>query len=433
MEQKRETPIGRIGVDVKGAMSEAISNAYKDSEKGGIYKIFRVENDVYERVIFVQSDGIQRVDIRKRTRKAIAERYGNRFVENTPYYDGFVNIPSHTDYQQVIPNGGNGLYNKYHSLMHQPQQGEHPAWDILVDHIGGKQRELLWDYLTILYRYPTHTLPVLCLASKENGTGKSTFANALGWMFGQNVSLLTQTDLQSQFNFYVTKLLAVFEEVSDSKKAINTIKAFSTAKSASLNEKNEKQTNVESFLKILINTNNEADFIRASDSDVRYWIIRVKPLEHFDPDFDTKLRNEVPAVMWTLAHRTISTPKQSRMWFAPHLLKTEALAVVVENSRSRCAKDIWLWIEEVFDEHPDGFGANLSEISQALSMRNCRYTPSEIADTLKNEFMLDNPNHWYKNPNGVGKTGRAYEFRRKGEEGKEYSKEGVIDEEDLPF
>ena len=63
-------------------------------------------------------------------------------------------------YKQVIPNGANGLYNKYHSLMPQPQQGEHPAWDILIDHIGGEQRELLWDYLTILYRYPTHTLPV---------------------------------------------------------------------------------------------------------------------------------------------------------------------------------------------------------------------------------------------------------------------------------
>ena len=433
MLSQKQTPIGQIGANLKGAISEAISNHYKDSEKNGLPQIFRVENDVYERVTFVQSDGVQRIDVRKRTRKAIAERLGNRYVESTPYYDGFVNIPSHTDYKQVIPNGGNGLYNKYHSLMHQPQQGEHPAWDILIDHIGGKQRELLWDYLTILYRYPTHTLPVLCLASKQNGTGKSTFANALGWMFGQNVTLLTQTDLNSQFNFYVTKLLAVFEEISESKKAINTIKAFSTAKSASLNEKNEKQTNVESFLKILINTNNEADFIRASDSDVRYWIIRVKPLENFDPDFDTKLRNEVPTVMWTLANRAISTPKQSRMWFAPHLLKTDALAAVVENSRSRCAKDIWLWCEDVFDEHPDGFGAILSEITQGLTTRGCRYSPSEIADTLKNEFMLDNPNHWYKNPNGVGKTGRAYEFRRKGEEGKEYSKEGVIDEEDLPF
>lgn len=433
MLNEKQTPIGQIGVDVRGAMSEAISNYCKDSEKDEFPQIFRVENDVYERVIFVQSDGTQRADVRKRTRKAIAERLGNRYVENTPYYDGFVNMPSHTDYKQIIPNGSNGLYNKYHALLYQPQQGEHPAWNVLIDHIGGEQRELLWDYLTILYCHPTHTLPVLCLASKENGTGKSTFANALGLIFGQNVSLLTQTDLNSQFNFFVTKLLAVFEEISDSKKAINTIKAFSTAKSVSLNEKNEKQTNVESFLKILINTNNEADFIRASDSDVRYWIIRVKPLEHFDPDFDAKLRNEVPAVMWTLLNRVICTPKRSRMWFDPQLLKTEALAVVVENSRSRCAKDIKLWVEEVFDEHPDGFGANLSEIAQALSMRNCRYAPSEIADTLKNEFTLDNPNHWYKNPNGVGKTGRAYEFRRKGEEGKDYSKEGVIDEEDLPF
>lgn len=406
MEQKRETPIGRIGVDVQGAMREAISNTYKDSEKGGIYKIFRVENDVYERVPFVKNDGMQRIEIRKRTRKAIAERYGNRFVENTPYYDGFVNIPSHTNYQQVVPNGGNGLYNKYHPLMFQPEQGVHPSWDILIDHIGGEQRDLLWDYLTILYRYPTQILPVLCLASKENGTGKSTFANALGWIFGENVSLLTQTDLQSQFNFWVTKLIAVFEEVSDSKKAINTIKAFSTAKSASLNEKNEKQTNVESFLKILINTNNEDDFIKANNEDIRYWVIRVKPIDTYDPNFDSKLLAEVPAVMWTLVHREISTPKKSRMWFEPRLLKTEALANVVANSRSECAKEILEWAGDKIRASGKGFSANLTDIKDDMG---CKYERTPIRNALKELGMTPTDGRYIKWDGSSG-NGRYYTF-----------------------
>lgn len=433
MEQKRETPIGRIGVDVKGAMSEAISNTYKDSEKGGIYKIFRVENDVYERVIFVQSDGTQRVDIRKRTRKAIAERLGNRYVENTPYYDGFVNMPSHTDYKQIIPNGNNGLYNKYHALLYQPQQGEHPAWDVLIDHIGGEQRELLWDYLTILYCHPTHTLPVLCLASKENGTGKSTFANALGMIFGQNVSLLTQTDLNSQFNFFVTKLLAVFEEISDSKKAINTIKAFSTAKSVSLNEKNEKQTNVESFLKILINTNNEDDFIKANNEDIRYWVIRVKPLQYFDPDFDEKLRTEVPAVMWTLAHREISTPKKSRMWFEPRLLKTEALANVVANSRSECAKEILEWAGDKIRDSGKGFSANLTDIKKDME---CRYERNAIKNALK-ELCMTPTDGRYVRWDGSNGNGRHYDFTLPTAEDPKVAKEEleriIQEDENAPF
>lgn len=425
----KHTPTRQIEVDIK----EAIYNQHKVSENIGNHKVFRVENDIYECVPFIKNDGTQHIEIRKRTRRAIAERFGNRFIENTPYYDGFVNLPSHIDYKQIIPNGGNGLYNKYHPLIFQPQQGTHQAWDILIDHIGGVQRDLIWDYLTILYRYPTQILPVLCLTSKENGTGKSTFANALGWIFGENVSILTQTDLNSQFNFWVTKLVAVFEEVSDSKKAINTIKAFSTAKNASLNEKNEKQTNVESFLKILINTNNEEDFIKASNEDIRYWVIRVKPIENYDPNFDTKLLDQVPAVMYTLKNREISTPKKSRMWFDPQLLKTEALANVIANSRSECSKEILEWAGDKIRASGKGFSANLTDIKDDMG---CKYERSHIKNALKELGMTPTDGRYIK-WDGCNGNGRHYDFTLPTAEDHKIAKEEweriIQEDENAPF
>ena len=89
--------------------------------------------------------------------------------------------------------------------------------DMLMKRIFGEQEALGWDYLTLLYRKPTQVLPVLCLVSPENHTGKSSFGNALSYLFGANVGFYTQDDLNSSFNSWeIQAILRNFKRLYDS-------------------------------------------------------------------------------------------------------------------------------------------------------------------------------------------------------------------------
>jgi hypothetical protein len=53
-----------------------------------------------------------------------------------------------------------------------------------------KNLDIALDYLQIIYQQPWRKLPIICLVSKENSTGKSTFGNFLRTHAGQQMSLL---------------------------------------------------------------------------------------------------------------------------------------------------------------------------------------------------------------------------------------------------
>lgn len=52
-------------------------------------------------------------------------------------------------------------------------------------------------------------------------------------------------------------------------------------------------------------------------------------------DFPQKLNTEIPAFLHFLQHRKLSTEKESRMWFNPTLLHTEALQKIIRSNRNR--------------------------------------------------------------------------------------------------
>ena len=359
-----------------------------------------------------------------RRRETIGDLYGKEFLKKVSTYEAAVIVPNHINYQQVIGN----CWNLYHELDYKPASGKHAHWDKLVSHIFGDKAHLGWDYLTLAYREPTQKLPVLILASEENGTGKTTFGNALTFLFGRNAGFYTQDDLSSSFNSWMKSLYAIFEEISDAKHTLNKLKAMSTAREATLNEKYMAQTPFQPFVKIIILSNNVKDVIKANENDKRYWIVKVPPLnkDEFLPDFNERLRNEVPAVMNTLATRELSVPCRSRMWFDEELLKTDALATVIENTQSDAAKEIRLWAEDILEQRPN-FGVNLSELKDALGNR---FTRSELLFALKEELRVECRKTSYTNHLGNYNNGKAYFFEKK----KNTSlPENTLPPEDLPF
>lgn len=385
-------------------------------------KIIRIGNDVMELITIPDTLNRPHTKLVGRTREVIKERFGNATLNQAPYYDALAIVPSHTDYKQVVGN----CWNIYHRLEAEPCEGEHPMWNILMKRIFGEQEALGWDYLTLLYRKPTQVLPVLCLVSPENHTGKSSFGNALSYLFGENVGFYTQDDLNSTFNFWVKSLVAIFEEISDAKKTLNKIKAMSTAKRVSINEKYKPQINFEPFVKLIILSNNAETFIKANEHDIRYWVKRLQPLtaEEYIPDFDELIYTETPAVLYTLSTRQMTTTKQNRMWFSPDAIKTDALTVVVENSLSDLAKTIKEWIADKLAElNGREFAFTATELANELREKDI----NAVSYALRKELKMEAKNTEYKSLNGELKKGRRYLVTGK-------SFEDVTNKhEDIPF
>lgn len=386
----------------------------KDSEISPIMQYRRV-GDKYEKTITnYDIDGRPYEDIITLSKESIVDAHGKDFLHRIPLYDAHCIVPSHTDFRQVVGR----CWNLYRPIEQRPMRGEHPAWDLLMQRVFGEQEALGWDYLTILYRYPTHTLPVLCLVSKENHTGKSTFGNALSYLFGLNVGFFTQDDLTSTFNQWIKHLVAVFEEISETKHTLNKIKAMATAKSATLNEKYLKQVKFQPFVKLLILSNNDSTFIRANREDIRYWVRKLTPLgeSEYDKDFDAKLMAEIPAILYELATRNIATPKQSRMWFAPTHITTEALDKVRNESRADVVKDLEIVIDELLAEMPY-FYATIGDFVELLKNK---YPQNIIKKALIEDFGVhpSPTNLRFQGVRGTSqadksRTGTPYLFKRR--------------------
>lgn len=389
---------------------------------------YQAGDDHYKITRTFDSAGRPRLTRIKLQRQTIVRQKGEAFVSKIPYYDAQVVVPSHTHYKRDIGT----CINLYHKLEIKPRKGSIKAWEKLIKHIAGDQAELLWDYIQLLYLYPLQVLPVLCLVSPENGTGKSTFANGLSYLLEANVGFYTQDDLNSQFNTWLLSLVAVFEEISDTVRSLNKIKAMSTAKQATVNAKYQQPIQVEPFVKIIILSNNDETFIRATENDIRYWVIKVAPLpeDDLDPDFDEKLRAEAPAVLDFLLRRKLSTTKQSRMWFAPELIRTQALAKVVEESRSDIRKDL----EAIIEEKLDDVGAFYATPSDILRLLANKYRLNEVSGELKRMGYQKMPQMRFTDVFGdQNRNGQPYYFSRQTIEPLPAVTETVPEDDFLPF
>lgn len=414
---------------------QAIDFHYKDTNNIPIMQYRRV-GDKYEKTITnYDIEGRPYEDIITLSKESIVDTHGKDFLHRIPLYDAHCIVPSHTDFKQVVGR----CWNLYRPIEQRPTQGEHRAWDALMQRVFGSQEAIGWDYLTIMYRHPTHNLPVLCLVSKDNHTGKSTFGNALSYLFGLNVGFFTQDDLTSSFNQWIKHLVAVFEEISETKHTLNKIKAMATAKMATLNEKHLRQVKFQPFVKLIILSNNDSTFIKANREDQRYWIRKLAPMsqEEYDKDFDAKLREETPAVLYTLANREITTPKQSRMWVAPSLIATEALDKVRNESRADVVKDLEIVIDELLAEMPY-FHATIGDFVELLKNK---YPQNVIKKALNEDFgVYPTPKSIrFKSVRGTSqfekpsRTGTPYLFKRKDVNEEDVKEEPDPYDENTPF
>ena len=263
----------------------------------------------------------------------LRQDYGKNYLATVPKYDGFCIVPNHLNYQKEIE----GFLNLYEPIEHKPQQGEFSHIQSLMRHIFGEQYELGMDYMQLLYLQPTQKLPIVLLVSEERNTGKSTFLNFLKAVFENNVTFNTNEDFRSQFNSdWAGKLLIVVDEVLlNRREDSERLKNLSTTFTYKVEAKGKDRTEIAFFAKFVLCSNNEYLPILIDAGETRYWVRKIMPLQSDDTNFLQKLKAEIPAFLYFLTQRELSTTQESRMWFNPRLTHTAALQKIIRSNRNR--------------------------------------------------------------------------------------------------
>lgn len=275
--------------------------------------------------------------------ETLRQDYGKDYLAGVPKYDGFCTVPDHVNYCQVIDN----FLNLYEPIGHEPKEGDFSHIQALVRHIFGEQYELGMDYLQLLYLQPVQKLPILLLVSEECNTGKSTFLNFLKAVFRNNVN----EDFRSQFNAdWAGKLVIVVDEVLlNRREDSERLKNLSTTLSYKVEAKGKDRNEIAFFAKFVLCSNNEYLPVIIDAGETRYWVRKIDRLQSDDTDFLQKLKAEIPAFLYHLQHRQLSTEKKSRMWFAPSLLHTEALQRIIRSNRNRLEMEIHELILDIME------------------------------------------------------------------------------------
>ncbi len=318
---------------------------------GAAKNYFRVGDHYYEKLYIPNKNGVLEYQYHRRQSGTIVSDHNKNFMQHIAKYKAFCAKPDHVNYQEII----NSCFNRYKPFEHEADETQSDCPETLnfLTHIFGDQLEIGLDYIQILYRNPTQMLPILCLVSKENNTGKSTFVKLLKAIFTGNMALIGNADLENDFNAsWADKLLVACEEsFIDKKKTIEKIKALSTGDKIVMNQKGVDQIEIDCFLKFIFCSNNEDNFLIANEHDERFWVRRVPKATTERTNLLDLMLEEIPQFLCYLNKRTLVNKKESRMHFTPAILKTEALRKLINANKSGAEREITTFMRGMFLEH----------------------------------------------------------------------------------
>jgi hypothetical protein len=332
-------------------------------------------------------------------RETIVSDHGKTYVSTVPKFDGFCCIPNHLNYQKVIE----GFYNMYNEIPHQPDEVNEELLSIkekilfslkFMEHIFGEQLEIGLDYLKILLQYPTQILPILCLVSKERSTGKSTFIKWLKAIFGLNMTYIKGDSFSSQFNADWTSMLivAIDEVFFDKKEITERLKYLSTTDKDKKEAKGKDREEIDFFAKFILCSNNEDNFIQIDENEIRFWIIKIKPIKSENTEFLKNLNSEIPYFLKYLIQRPFHSQKKTRMWFTHTEIRTSALQKLVwkNNNKleSRIIELLFEFFESVEDQEINAIPHDLLNMLNKM-FKSSYLTINDLRKLLKEVWNLE--------------------------------------------
>ena len=129
-------------------------------------------------------------------------------------------------------------------------------------------------------------------------------------LFGCNAVILNISQYSQQFNgLFASKLTIGIDETVISETFIKErLKQDSTANTIQLRKMHQEHQNLPFYGKFTLCTNREDDFAKLDEEDLRFWVRKVGKIDGFDPDFESKIKEEIPYFLYFLLNREMSVP-----------------------------------------------------------------------------------------------------------------------------
>jgi hypothetical protein len=264
----------------------------------------------------------------------LKDQYGNDVKANITYLVGFVNEPSHTDYQQIY----NNKYNTYKKMLYKPLKGEWATIKGLLTHIFQDQYQMGLEYFWNLYLHPKQKLPFLGIVSEAKGTGKSTFLFFMQILFEGNCSIVSAHDFTSNFtSSYASSLVCTSDEHFEGKSRTTIaqkMKTLITESKIRYEAKGQDAITIDWHGKFVFASNNADKLTFIEEENTRYWIIEIPQLNTKSSDFMSRAEAEIPAFLYYLKNEFQARPVRDRLYFLPSEFQTNASRNVQANSKS---------------------------------------------------------------------------------------------------
>ena len=382
----------------KNNYNEAISYIRADLlEEQNPY--IRVRCDYFKVITKQDRYGSDQTELIAWKKDEIKQDNAKNFINSIPLFDEFIIEPNNKEYQPIIRN----CYNHYAKFPHLPysdtvtEQDIPVTWNFL-NHIfvsGTPEKpdlDIGLNYLKCLYEHPKQILPILCLISRQRSTGKTTFNNWLGMIFGNNYVSISPEALMKQFNSnYATKNIITFEEAFIEKQAgIEKLKSLSTAKMIDVSQKFVSEYSIPFYGKFILFSNKVLDFMRIDDDEIRFWI---RPVPVIDGKrnvlIEEQLYDEIPKFLRYLEQLPpLDFDNGSRMFIHEERLHNESLQAVKDESRSGLYKELEMLINDFFNNNPQQEYLKLTslDIKERWFNHDSKISRSYIFKTLKNDL-----------------------------------------------
>jgi hypothetical protein len=326
--------------------------------------------------------------------------FGPGFAHALTEYVGFSNEPSFTDYQGVV----DGSFNLFRPLPYKPTPGGWPNIEKMLRHVFEDQYDMALNYLWVVFNYPSHPLPVLCLVSKQQGTGKTAFLELLTeHIFPGNGIIVSNSDFRGEFNSaYATKLIIGIDESDlDYFGMSSRVKQMSTQKKVVLTKKFADPRPVDFVGKLIFCSNKETSFLRVEHTDRRYWIRKLPPLSDQSPRVKWEAFREVPQFVHYLLNEytpAIQEPLTSE-WFRGEDIHTEWKDAAIEESRSALYHALREFATKIFNEHTDllELVGTATDYLNAIPNKDIRWTVKSIGRVMREEFGIETGNKTTRN------------------------------------
>jgi len=363
----------------------------------------------------------------------LAKDFGKDYNDICMKYDGYTCVPSYLNYERDIFTEDGVFWNTHEPLTHDIKPGPFPTIEKLIRHLFRDQYEMALDWLQIVLTNPAHPLPIPCLVSDEQGTGKTSFLKLLKFLFQSNTVEVSIGDLSQRFNgHWASKNLILIDETETDDITFllifaAKIKRYVTSTTIHVDEKGIPVYSIPFNGKFVVCSNKERSSLKISQSDTRYWIIKVDTLgKKYDENFFVKLKAECPAFLFFLKSREMQTAEsRGRFWFSPDQYRTKAFTEAAEFNKSWLYHEILECIKTYFEDYPsiDEERFTITSIKDMLKESGVHnWNTKWIHTTMQEDFAKKEVNNKWR-----GKQLRGYNFTRKeileGKKGKETNSE----------